>query len=397
MPPTLPSLALLSLVAAPAWAEEREVRLGEREPIAVVVATPTGENAQVRSSEVIRVVSDLLRARTDLTLELVESAALIECKGRLLCLIEKIGGGRAGRKEAPGYLLVFSNVTREGEPDRLSAQLVDVERASDQIVSGLRDREEWRPEVEASINDGAVSTERANVRDVVDAERVITEWFERRFAGAFESTGHWEPYGEVVIVVDREGLEISVDGQPAGATAAGRTRIREVRAGTRQLALSGLAVERYTTTIEVKAGQAIELEPEISSAGSAGLLRRTVLVSGAVMAAAGLVATIAAIAQHDGGVVTHCFDGTPACASGSGFETSGFDSDAASTLSPANGGGVLMLPLGYSLIGAGASWSIGAMLADEEEVPWIPMAIGTGVGILAYVISAAASTRPEVP
>jgi hypothetical protein len=95
-------VGLVGLTAARvAHAEERELTLGERVPIALLVSTPTGENARVRSSEIIRVVSDLLRAHTDFSVQLVEPSLLVECKGRLLCLVEKVGGGRHPRPDAP--------------------------------------------------------------------------------------------------------------------------------------------------------------------------------------------------------------------------------------------------------------------------------------------------------
>lgn len=388
--------AAAASVPAATTPDDRQLRLGERTPIAVVVGSPTGENARVRSSEVIRLVSEQLRAHTDFTLQLVEPNVLADCKGRLLCLVEKVGGA-GSRAEAPPYLLVFSNLAREGEADRLSAQLIDVERAHDTIERGRSSREAWVAEVEATLNDGATATERAAVGDVADAERVIAEWFEHRFARDFEASGHWDPYGEVVITTQREGLEISFDGQSVGATARGRTRIGELRAGTRTLVLVGPTIDRFEVAVNVQAGAVTEISPEVSSTGGAGPLRDAVWVSGAAMAVAGVVVSAVALASHDGDVLTSCFVGTAGCEAGSGFETSGFDGGAAATLDAANPGGVLMLPLGYSLVSAGAIWTVGALFfSEEDELPWLPVVIGAGVGVLAYTLSAVASTRPEV-
>jgi len=62
------------------------------------------------------------------------------------------------------------------------------------------------------------------------------------------------------------------------------------------------------------------------------------------------------------------------------------------TFSTFGGGesGILIAPLGYSLIGAGAAFSLGTLLYGEEwEMPWIQIAAGVLVGGASYAISAA--------
>ena len=50
--------------------------------------------------------------------------------------------------------------------------------------------------------------------------------------------------------------------------------------------------------------------------------------------------------------------------------------------------GVLTAPLGYSLLGAGAAFSIGSLL-EESSVPWISLIAGLVIGGTAYGLSAA--------
>lgn len=391
--------ALPAVVAAwptVAHAEERALRLGERSPIAVVVAAPTGDEARVRSSELIRVVDELLRARTDLALQLVEASALADCQGRLVCLVEKVGDGTATDRAPPSFLLVLSNVTRAGEADRLSAQLVDVARAQTTLAHAARGGavDAWREQAEATLNEEALSTERAAIADLTAAQRVLTEWLERRFAPTLQAADHWEPYGEVVVVTERAGLELRVDGQAVGTTQAGRTRVTEVRAGPRVLALVGPMIERYEATVTVVRGEPVVLEPELTSARPAAPARDAVIISGAVLAAAGVMAGVFALAAADGDVVSHCFQGTPGCADGTAFVGSGASTARAAQLEPVGTGGVLLLPLGYSLLGAGAVWTVGAWLSDDE-VPWVPVLVGIGVGTLAYAVSAAAGAPSD--
>lgn len=397
------SVALAPVIAAViaggpavAQADERVLRLGERSPIAVVVAAPTGDEARVRSSELIRVVDELLRARTDLALQLVEASALADCQGRLVCLVEKVGDGTATDRAAPSFLLVLSNVTRAGEPDRLSAQLVDVARAQATVARAASGGavDAWRDQAEATLNEEALSTERAAVADLAAAQRVLTEWLERRFAPTLQAADHWEPYGEVVVVSGRAGLELRVDGQAVGTTEAGRTRVAEVRAGARVLALVGPMIERYEATITVARGESVLLEPELTSAQSTSPVRDAVMISGVVLASAGVVAGVLALATADGDVVSHCFQGTPGCADGTAFVGSGASTARAAQLEPVGTGGVLLLPLGYSLLGAGAVWTVGAWLS-QDEVPWVPVLVGLGVGTLAYAVSAAAGAPSD--
>lgn len=399
--PTLVRVAAALAAVIVAWptvahAEERVLRLGERSPIAVVVAAPTGDEARVRSSELIRVVDELLRARTDLALQLVEASALADCQGRLVCLLEKVGDGTAADRELPSYLLVLSNVTRAGEADRLSAQLVDVARAQTTLAHAARGGavDAWRDQAEATLNEEALSTERAAVADVAAAQRVLTEWLERRFAPTLQAADHWDPYGEVVVVSEHAGLELRVDGQAVGTTEAGRTRVAEVRAGARVLALVGPMIERYEATVTVVGGEVVVLEPELASAHSTSLARDAVMISGMVLATAGVVAGVLALATADGDVVSHCFQGAPGCADGTAFVGSGSSTAPAAQLEPVETGGVALLPLGYSLLGAGAVWTVGAWLSDDE-VPWLPVLVGLGVGTLAYAVSAAAGAPSD--
>ncbi|MFO0726130.1 MAG: hypothetical protein U1E65_20270 [Myxococcota bacterium] len=387
----LASVCALVTLAGPAQAEEPKVlRLGDRLPLALVVGTPTGESAQARSSDVIRLISDHVREHTVFVTDPLEPTLLVECKGRLLCLLQKVQ--ELGR--VPRYLLVVSNVTRQGEADRISAQLLDVERALDIVKRASHTGDDWEAEVEASLNDNSTTTGRATVAGASDAARVIQEWFSLRFQPVLEEAGFWEAWGEVIVETPLAGLEITVDGAPVGATLSGETHIQEVRAGPRQIVLEGPSVERFQAQLEVQRGVSVRLKPDLQVLGSAKDVRTVVIIGGAVTAAVGLALSAVAIARHSGGLETYCFQGSAAgCSAGSGFESTSFSASKAAKLEPVNPSGLLLLPLGYSLLGAGASWSLGTLFSSSDDVPWIPLAIGAGIGIAAYGISAAVSTH----
>lgn len=385
------SLALL-LVLTPlaARAEERVLRLGDRLPFALVVGTPTGESAQARSSDIIRLVSEEVRAHTVFNADPLEPTLLAECKGRLLCLVQKV----VTAERRPRYLLVISNVTRQGESDRMTGQLIDVDRASDIVKRSSHEGEDWEAEVEASLNDNSTSTGRANVSGVADAERVIKEWFGQRFQPVLEEAGYWEAWGELVIETSLEGLEITIDGAPVGATAPGETRVQEIRAGSRSITFQSPAIERFDGTVEIQRGTTVRFHPDISTLSGGGSIRTAVIIGGAVTAAIGVAVSAIAIGRHSGGIQTYCFQGsTLGCSAGSGFESTAYSPSRADRLEPVNPSGLLLLPLGYSLVGAGAAWSFGSFFSSDQDIPWLALAVGAGVGVAAYAVSAAASVH----
>jgi hypothetical protein len=55
--------------------------------------------------------------------------------------------------------------------------------------------------------------------------------------------------------------------------------------------------------------------------------------------------------------------------------------------------GVLIAPLGYSLIGLGAAWVLGTWVTPSEDAPWIALAAGLGVFAASYGLSAALNPR----
>jgi hypothetical protein len=61
--------------------------------------------------------------------------------------------------------------------------------------------------------------------------------------------------------------------------------------------------------------------------------------------------------------------------------------DPRSTFRPTSSG-LLLLPLGYSLFATGAIWSLGSLIFDGDDPPWLAIAAGVLLGGSAYAISA---------
>ena len=103
------------------------------------------------------------------------------------------------------------------------------------------------------------------------------------------------------------------------------------------------------------------------------IARQTLFWTGMAAIAGGIAVTAVVIADAPDG---RCFpEGLPGCTSDRRFT---------------NLGPFLGAPLGYSLIGAGATWSLAALLNDDDQTwPWWELLAGAAVGGLSYGISAA--------
>jgi hypothetical protein len=410
-------LTLALLLALPAQAED--LTMNERGPLSFVLIVPTGEEAQTSSSEVIRTVADLLQRHTDFSLVNLEPEVIRECRGRLLCLVLKVradysrealrrpDGGfdpyeahleelKNRRQNYSRYLLVLSNVTRAGEPDRFRLALIDTDSALRMYHGSDRSRADWEVRLEATINEKAIDAERKEVADAEAARVYLEEAFTGRIGEVFQQTGHWEPFGGIALRGAPRGLELSVDNVLVGLTGDDPTRILHVAPGQRTVKLIGEGYRPYSAVVAVTRQQIAEHQVELVREGGSGSSIRTAAIwGGAAVATVGAVLTVMALARSDGDVVTYCIG----CGGGSTFQTLGYSSEAASRFEAANPPGVLMAPLGLALAGAGGSWSIGTLLGtDEGDVPWIPLLAGLVVGAGTYALSAALNgPNPAAP
>ncbi|MBI2374057.1 MAG: hypothetical protein HYV07_08665 [Deltaproteobacteria bacterium] len=405
----------LSTVAASMNAEAAEdgtIVVQERRPFAILLGTPTGEIARTRSSDVIRMLSEQLAVHTNFFAELADANILSKCRGQLGCMVEAVrpdyvydeAAGLAydqiQRKLAregvayPKYLLVVSNVAIEGQADRLAVVLVDTDLALAAIHDAPHGAPNWREDVEAQISTSAVlyGPERVEVSTPEETSQFLDKLFSTQLWRIFEKSGNWEPYGEISLVGVEAGYAVSLDGNVVGTTASDQTQLREVVSGLRRLRLEHPSIHPLDLEVDVARGKTVSVEVHPIPIGDAGakLVRGIVTWTGAGVAAIGAAITVAAILAEDSDVKTYCFkgEGSP-CESARRFATLGYDPSKADTLDPSvNPAGVMLAPLGYSLIGAGLTWSLGTeLLGPKDELPWIPLAVGAAVGALSYVVS----------
>ena len=378
-----------------------------------MLSTPTGRQAQVGSSELIRRIDERLRIDTSFSLTTLPAELVKTCRGRLGCLALKSrpdyvpnnlvdASGRplpfreyvrrlkASRTRYTRYLLVVSNVTLPGRADRLSAALVDTDIALEMFHEARRDLPEWEDRFEARVDAGALAgpTATGQVRTADD----VTAFFER-FLGTnvrerLERTRHWRPYGRVRIDTPVPHVAISWDGRTVGSTMPGATQLVQARAGQHELTLAHPDFEPVTRTVKVVPGETTVVPVTLERKPNAGSGRPWLLWSGVGLVAVGSAISVYALTQQDGDATTVCIGAD--CPSGAGFQTTGYQ-PTASASDEINPPGLLLGPLGYSIAATGAVWSLGTLLSDEDvEFPWLPLVLGLVVGGASYGVSVAA-------
>lgn len=404
-------LLLALLVPAAALAEEpHTIIVQEREPIVLVLNTPTGQVADISKSELIRIAGDLLKRHTDFFPRELDEMLVEDCKGRLTCLALKsrrdynrdawlrsdgtvrpfedfLAKTAEAERPPPRFLLMISNVSIPDQADRLSVTLLDLDRAL-RIHHQAERKAAWKDDVEASVAEEAVLVPRirSEVRDAQEATTFLATTFTRKLSGPLEEVGHWEPYGVIEITTDVEEASLRYDGRAVGDARGPLTRLVGVRPGTHSLVLDRPGYLTYETEIEVAKGQTARASVDLAVAPSnaPGVVRAVTFWGGMAVAAAG-VAVIALGASRASGVETSCFGD---CSSGSEFTTFGLDPDAAGTTRPVNPSGVAVVPLGLALAGTGLTFTLGTwLIGEDDDVPWIQLLAGLAVGGATYGLS----------
>lgn len=288
------------------------------------------------------------------------------------------------------FLLLLNNVTLEGQPDRISALLLDTDVALRLLHESKREGA-WKERVETAVTERAVvaSPPRAEISSREDARAYLDTLVREHLQPVLEERGHWEPWGTVLLrTKTEEPLEILLDGKSVGATTPDETELVQISAGSHVVELSHPDFAPARATMEVRRADRVEVEiPLIRTADDPFVLRPILTWSGLLLAAAGGAIAIIAVVRADDEVKTACFDGS-SCAH-DGFLTFGYTTNASDPAS-VNPSGVLMAPLGYSLAATGATWSLGTLLfGDDHDIPWIQLVAGLAVGGGAYALSAA--------
>ncbi len=385
--------------------------------MAFLLNMPTGRGARVSQSEIIRLVAELLKERTDLFLQQVEPFVVADCQGRLHCIAEKVRSDyrrqalvesngavrpfsehlekmRSEGRSYPQFLMMVSVIPGE-KADRIRGLLLDTDRALT-IFHEAERAVGWKDSVEVGVSGEAVlaTLERSTVRDGAQMERYLERMFRGPLKAGFGA--HWEPYGELSVVSRSAGAQVILDGNAIGLLGEGTTRITGVRPGDRTLRIERSGFAPMERTIQVRSGRAasVELSMVQTEVRLNPAMRTGLFWTGVAAAAAGVATTIYAITlQTD--VRVSCFKNDERCSGGSQFITTNYAPENVGSLEPINSGGLPLAPLGFSLAAAGAGWALSTWLMDDESFPWLEFLIGAAAGGAAYGISVVAQGSPS--
>lgn len=380
--PGLPLLTL-ALMGAPPTAE---LPLHERAPALVIVALPKGAQPELPATELTRAAGAAFRAHTGLDLRApeqagVDSARLSRCDrpGRLACWLQ------AAREVPLSAILVVSGLPVAPGRDRLALTLIDTERA----LTCQREPSLGAHEATEALEDCIWTAAARAAPGTVEAPE-LAGFFEDRIRGALAPTlermGELEPFGAIEINSVTPGAELRIDGTVQSVLTEGRTRLTEVRPGRRRLDVSRPGYAAYRAPVRVLRGQTATVAVELVSleAPPDDVAQDTLLYLGAAAAATGVALGVFAGVKANS-VRSTCLASTPeATCDGLGPPTFALTSGDLPSTDPArvnpSGAPIAAVATGVGLMGAG--FTLGALLFEEDGLPWKTLLTGLAAGAL---------------
>lgn len=337
-------------------------------PAALVVS---GELPGVSRTETVSHVRELFRRHTSFELEAhADPETLIAtCKGEHHCMARKIRENTSLRN--PRYLLIILVGSSAARGSRYSAALIDTDRAhelsdSNDAANLIVMRIEWQE-----------LTSIAAWGTKLD-ELVVHHW-----RPSLERLGLWMSSGELQIEANVAEASITLDGRMIGKTVEGTARLTGVPSGAHRVEVSAEGYSTFSAALDMRAGETLRstalLIDLVPPAGE-----RALFYGGLGVAAAGIAVLIySATVDRD---AVACWEGSAGCGGAREFATFA----ASSKGDDPNPRGVMIAPLGYSMILSGAILTIGSLLAKGEDLPlWLTTGASIAFGALSYGLSAA--------
>lgn len=363
-----------------------QLRVTPRPPLAIVTHSPTGAAGETDLGTLVARFAERVDALTAFHPMERRDAKIKGCGGRVGCIVHSIQAGSGSDDGEPGirYVLLLTQIAIPSRPDRIVASLVDVERALEALEGRAPEDAEERILRYAVVADWA--TEEVDSDD--DLGQLAEVFFRSRVAPVLAPRGEWRPYSQAVLHGLPLGAELRVDGHPVGQTDHPTVVLSDLPRGQHEVMVIHPDFAPYRRSIDVGGSEQAVYDVALRRAPRGVRSRDVLFWSGVASAAAGAALLAVAAAEDDRGT-TYCFEGAD-CAPGTRFNSFSGPPESGIGSAPSDGG-VLVAPLGISLVSAGVVWSVGARLEGERRVPWISLLAGLAVGGAAYGVSAAVS------
>jgi hypothetical protein len=385
--------AVLLVFACPNLSEAAEPRTAsvalayqERVPMVLLVLTPQGVAPGASASAFLSALERTLRDSTSLRLRSIEQVgadfqAISECPRltRMSCWVKSV-------RLDYGYLLVVA-VHPQGDGDLLSALLVDTALASGVLRRAERTTPAWEEAAEREVFGGArvAKSSVVQTRDPEALERYFKDLAEQDFRSAFEGAGPAGRYATVILEHADPAWTLQLDGEMLPIQAHDAPLALRIRAGRRALTVAGpTGTERLDLVLEPGAVSRVEPRGLLAPARSPDRLRPVLLWGGVTSVVAGSV--LAAVALAEAPKDLACLQRSAQDRCSAGFVTFVGPSWTPSGASPA---GLAVAPLGFALIGFGATSAASALLFDESDSleRWLTVLAGVAGGALVYGLS----------
>lgn len=389
-------IAIVSQAMA-GWLVATSLGIAAHEQTELAVVLNTGEDTAEMRAELL----GPLTRHTDLRPRDVPLEPIRICQGKLSCIVLHVRSDyrpgvepydrhrrRLGAENEPypRYLLIMSTLEQRDETRRLSALFIDTDQA-------LRcfDQRRSDPELELCVSDSVrVRLDPTKVADSAETRQYFRRLVSEHLKPELVRTDHWEPFARVELTSDVDGAVIAVNGRPVGSTTAGTQLIRVSAPGTHELTVTSQSTVLARLRFTVKRGDRLRATA-FDAQATAPYAREALGYSGLGVAALGTALTIWSVVYGTSNSDVQAFC-DPAC-DGPTFWTLEQMFSGRPPIGDAypNSGSIRALPLGYSLVITGATWSLSAfLLGEENDPPWLELAAGIVLGTLAYSVSALA-------
>jgi hypothetical protein len=341
-------------------------KMTDKSALALAVLSPPGAKPRLSYSELARTVESVASVHTDLAPVLLENVVVESCAGKLSCIARL---ATTGDSSGPVLLLVLS-VLPGSDRDLFGAAVIDLGLFR-RMATDLADDPAREDKLEAAVNErGLIAPEeRRQIETQEDVQLFLEGLLEHAWRPGLERLGHWEPYGVIEVSTNQPEAVLRVDESSLGSAKEGLNRIERVRGGSRKLSLQLADFPPFEQTIDVKPGSTTVVEASFQSrVGTNSAARTVVFWTGIGSAAIGGALLIVRETS-----VREAYVCVPAAGcDGDAFEARG------------------LLAIGTGLAAGGATMALTTLLfGDDSTLPWLQVALGIGIGVLAGVVTTA--------